>query len=218
MRKKKLILAIAAMIASLSFSIPVFAAGWVQNATGWWYDNGNGTWPAAQWCWIDGNNDGIAESYYFDRYGYCLMNTVTPDGYTVNSSGAWTENGVVQTKNVGYSGESDSEQSIIGTYSGYYTASQGKTGITIEIYDDLNETWAKVHFYNLPDMNNAKEGTFLSKVNQITDSEYEIKHDSWIDKPSGYSMLDWNVTYDGSMLTGTSTTNSSYILRCQKES
>lgn len=29
------------------------------------------------------------------------MNGSTPDGYTVNSDGAWTVNGVVQTKNVG---------------------------------------------------------------------------------------------------------------------
>lgn len=215
---KKFVLAIATVIASLSFSIPAFAAGWVQNSTGWWYDNGNGTWPAEQWCWIDGNNDGTAECYYFNRYGYCMINTVTPDGYTVNDSGAWTDHGVVQTKNVGSGSQNSSEQSIIGTYSGYYTANQGKTGVTITIFDDLNETWANVHFYNLAGMSNAKEGTFLSKVNKISDNEYEIKQDSWIDQPSGYSMLSWDVTYDGSMLTGTATSNSSFIIRCQKES
>lgn len=48
--------------------------------------------------WIDGNNDGKAECYYFDSVGYMLVNTTTPDGCTVNADGAWTQNGVVQTQ------------------------------------------------------------------------------------------------------------------------
>ncbi len=32
--------------------------------------------------------------------GYCLMAATTPDNDTVNESGAWTVDGVVQTKNV----------------------------------------------------------------------------------------------------------------------
>jgi len=62
---------------------------------------------ASTWQWIDGNNDGIAECYYFDRAGYMLANTSTPDGYQVNASGAWVQNGAVQTKNVGTSTQSD---------------------------------------------------------------------------------------------------------------
>lgn len=34
----------------------------------------NGSYPVSAWKWIDGNNDGIAESYYFDQSGYVLMN------------------------------------------------------------------------------------------------------------------------------------------------
>lgn len=49
---------------------------------------------------LDGNGDGVAECYYFDGNGYMLANTTTPDGYTVNADGAWTVNGVVQTKSV----------------------------------------------------------------------------------------------------------------------
>ena len=55
---------------------------------------------AAGWQWIDGNGDGTAECYYFDDNGQMLTGTTTPDGYTVNSDGAWTENGTVQTKSV----------------------------------------------------------------------------------------------------------------------
>lgn len=54
---------------------------------------------AGQWQWIDGDGNGNAECYYFGEDGLFLTNTVTPDGYTVNSDGAWTQNGVVQSKN-----------------------------------------------------------------------------------------------------------------------
>ena len=56
--------------------------------------------PVNTWAWIDGNKDGIAECYYFNENGYMLANTNTPDNYTVNENGAWTINGVVQTKNM----------------------------------------------------------------------------------------------------------------------
>ena len=98
------------LIMSVLANITAFAGAWVQNAQGRWYNNGNGTWPANTWQWIDGNNDGVAECYYFDPNGYCLMNTFTPDGYQVNVTGAWTINGVVQAKMVGATMSSNSSQ------------------------------------------------------------------------------------------------------------
>lgn len=95
MRKFKVILASALL--SVSMGITAFAGQWLQDATGWWYQNDDGTWPVG-WAWIDGNNDGVAECYYFNDAGYCLMNTTTPDGCTVDANGAWTVNGVVQTQ------------------------------------------------------------------------------------------------------------------------
>lgn len=53
---------------------------------------------ADQWQWSDIDGDGTAECYYFLEDGRCLSNTITPDGYTVNSDGAWTQDGVVQSK------------------------------------------------------------------------------------------------------------------------
>ena len=85
---------------SLSLSVPALASGWQHNTTGWWYatNEANTTWHANGWQWIDGNNDGVAECYYFDPNGYMLSSATTPDGFTVNADGAWTINGVVQTK------------------------------------------------------------------------------------------------------------------------
>jgi len=71
------------------------AGGWVSDASGWWYDNGDGTWPADTWKWIDGDHDGVAECYYFGSDGYVLTNQMTPDGYQVNEDGAWVADGVV---------------------------------------------------------------------------------------------------------------------------
>ena len=51
----------------------------------------------SEWQWIDGNGDGVSESYYFGSNGYLLTNTTTADGYTVNADGAWVVDGVVQT-------------------------------------------------------------------------------------------------------------------------
>lgn len=73
-------------------------ARWIQDANGWWFDAGDGTWPANTWKWIDGNKDGTAECYYFNADGYLLSGTTTPDGYQVNQDGAWVLNGVIQTQ------------------------------------------------------------------------------------------------------------------------
>lgn len=58
--------------------------GWNQDATTgkWWYEQ-NGKYLAEGWA-------KIAEKwYYFDKDGWMLEDTKTPDGYTVDASGAW---------------------------------------------------------------------------------------------------------------------------------
>ena len=94
---------VAAFSSVLAFS--AMAGVWKQDNVGWWYDNGNGTYPSNSWQWIDGDNNGTAECYYFDRTGYMLANTTTPDGYQVNALGAWVENGTVKTRNVRGTGQ-----------------------------------------------------------------------------------------------------------------
>ena len=82
--------------------------GWMQNANGWWWCNPDRTYPANTWKEINGL------WYYFDQNGYCLMNSWiqskesglwyycgetgamwtsrrTPDGYYVDSTGAWIQ-------------------------------------------------------------------------------------------------------------------------------
>ena len=75
-----------------------YAGSWQKDGRGWWWQEDNGSYLANAWCWLDGNQDGVSECYYFDENGYKLANTVTPDGYQVNESGAWIVNGSVQTR------------------------------------------------------------------------------------------------------------------------
>ncbi len=79
--KKKLLTVLSATALSLSMCIPAFAGQWVSNSTGWWWQNGDGSWPANSWQWLDGNKDGVSECYYIGQDGYLLVNTTTPDGY-----------------------------------------------------------------------------------------------------------------------------------------
>ena len=85
------------------------AAEWKQDSKGWWWQNDDGSYPAASWQWLDGNHDGVAECYYFDQAGYMLSNAKTPDGYQVNADGAWVVNGAVQTKAVAASGQTKAQ-------------------------------------------------------------------------------------------------------------
>ena len=95
---RKLFTAIATLAACLIFAMSSYAGTWILDNVGWWWQNDDGSWPASRWEWLDGNRDGLAECYYFDNRGYCMLSGVTPDGYNVNSSGAWVENGIVQIR------------------------------------------------------------------------------------------------------------------------
>lgn len=90
MRKTSLLIAAAAI--SMLSCFPALAGEWKQDQTGWWYDHGDSTYAQNGWEWVEGR------CYYFNQEGYCLLDTTTPDGYTVDGSGAWTVDGVVQVQ------------------------------------------------------------------------------------------------------------------------
>ena len=82
---------------------PAYAGQWMQDSAGWWWQNDDGSYPTSEWRWLDGNNDGVSEKYYFGADGYMLSNGAAPDGQLVDGSGAWIENGVVQTETTEWS-------------------------------------------------------------------------------------------------------------------
>lgn len=98
MKKFKLLL--TTLIISSMLSITVLAGQWLQDGTGWWYQNDNGTYIVNDWQYIDGNwycfnHNGYMYSnqwignYYVGSNGAMLVNTITPDGYRVGTDGAW---------------------------------------------------------------------------------------------------------------------------------
>ena len=94
----KFLLAIS--VAFLLSAIPSFSIGFTKGTSrdAWWYDLGNENYLRSTWQWIDTDNDGVAECYYFDADGWMYTDTTTPDGYTVDENGAWTVDSVVQTR------------------------------------------------------------------------------------------------------------------------
>ena len=100
MRKFMTAAALTAMIACAAAG-SAYAKGWVSENGSWRYanDDNGGSWLSSGWYWLDGDNDGVAECYYFNADGYMLANTVTPDNYRVNADGAWIDDaGNVQTR------------------------------------------------------------------------------------------------------------------------
>lgn len=89
-----------------SYGISAAEGAWLQDSVGWWWCNPDKTYPTSMWKYIGGC------WYYFDSVGYCVMNQWvqtngiwyycgstgamlsncwTPDGYWVNSDGAWVQ-------------------------------------------------------------------------------------------------------------------------------
>lgn len=89
-------LAVFTIAISILTAAPAYAGQWLQDSNGWWWQNDDGSYPAQRWMWLDGNNDGMSEHYYFDSDGYVLTNAITPDGQQVNGEGAWVIDGAVQ--------------------------------------------------------------------------------------------------------------------------
>lgn len=104
MKRKWLLLLTLLMSMVMSMSFTAFAGVWKTgtepNQNRWWYDNEDGTFASGGWQWIDGNQDGTEECYYFDGEGWMVSGGTTPDGYEVNEDGAWIQNSVVQTRTV----------------------------------------------------------------------------------------------------------------------
>ncbi len=95
----------AVLTAAIACSLPLeaYASGWVAQDGGWRYitDDSNAPWLTNGWYWLDGNQDGVSECYYFNEYGWMMFDATTPDQYTVNADGAWVVDGKVQTRVTG---------------------------------------------------------------------------------------------------------------------
>lgn len=146
MRKKGLAVLGFTVVLSLASVFSSYAGEWRQEDKGWWYQNADSSYLSNGWYWIDGR------CYYFDSNGYCLQNTVTPDNYIVDASGAWTLNGVVQTRQTDINLKTITVQIPNGYYANveniengmitlYETNSDVPAAFVLEDIDDIYSTY-----------------------------------------------------------------------------
>ena len=96
--KSKLIIKTTLIIALIILTFNTFALSIKDNR--YYYNNKD--FYKSCWQWLDLNNDGVYECYYFNVLGHMTKNSTTPDGYKVNEKGEWVVDGVVQRKdNIG---------------------------------------------------------------------------------------------------------------------
>lgn len=183
--KKRFMTAVLTAAMTAAMGMTAFAAQWMSNDTGWWWVYDNGKNPVNEWLWLDGNQDGIYECYYFGSNGYMLANTTTPDGYQVNSDGAWIVNGGVQlkfakdmTNNSSNSGSASEEtqnylrDNLLGTYTSekddYYELMEGAGDSLAAFYYDADGditvyNFAKVSDTKYRDSSRSRTITFVDE-------------------------------------------------------
>ena len=96
---KKLYLLFSTVAALLSISFSAYAGQWQQDGDRWKYLNDDGTYSTQKWQWIDGNQDGYEECYFFGADGYLVTNT-SVQGVQVNEDGAYLRGGSVYRRAV----------------------------------------------------------------------------------------------------------------------
>lgn len=186
---RKMWVAGAAAWIALNMTTPVFAGTWIQDPTkpanengvsNWWYQNDDGTYPVGTWAWIDGNRDGIAESYCFNENGWMYSSvtgvTTTVDGYEINENGAWVSGGQVVTKNVGRSSSQSSSSSSSSSYNSSSYTSNSSTKKSGWVSDDYGKQYLD------------SEGEYITGWKKISGKQYYFDDDGYA--LTGYQDID----------------------------
>lgn len=127
-------------------ALPASAGTWRQNASGWWYQNDDGTYPAGGWEWIDSNGDGTAECYYFYDDGYMAYNNDI-NGYHVNDAGQWMIGDKVQKMTVPKATASSAAASSASAAAS--SASSGRDMSYAQYCRGVNSLWADATEYGI---------------------------------------------------------------------
>ena len=186
---KKHISLFLGMALSLGCTMTAFAGEWQQPSEGTWkWKNDDSTYAANGWYWLDGNQDGIAECYYFNEGGTLLTNTTTPDLYTVNGDGQWTVNGVVQNQastQAPVQAAILDAQSLAGTYNWAEEkrfSSMTNEWTNSEVYSDMHLTLTAIDANTLQETATF-DGSSYPEISTLIRSE----GNKWIDTAYEYS-------------------------------
>lgn len=190
--------------AVLATALPLtgLAAGWQSDGTNYWWANDDGTYPTNKWEWLDGNNDGVSECYYFDTNGYLLVNTTTPDGCKVNADGAWVIDGVVQIQTA-QSQSTQTQQNKTASYGNYSINPLIFEEMTVpskQVYDKYGPELLNNGTYFNPDAKVATGSSSTSKKIYLNGPAFkEYTAYLWIKPKNGAYRADYDIYPDGSI-------------------
>jgi len=95
------------------------------------------------------------------------------------------------------------EESLAGTYVGWYKEAYYIHGLNLDISENNGDYTAVFSFYPLSYSASQDSGSFSMRVEQNEDGTYNFIQDQWIDQPDGYVMVDLlNCTLSNSTITG----------------
>jgi len=98
----------------------------------------------------------------------------------------------------------DGLNNIVGVWKGNYSAPQGDTGLTLNVYKEGSDYKATCHFYNLPGRTNTLEGKFYMNVSYTPSTKiYYLRAYKWIEDPGGgWVYFDLNGSIVGNIFSG----------------
>ena len=139
---------------------------------------GNENYLRSTWQWIDTDNDGVAECYYFDANGWMYTDATTPDGYTVDANGAWIVNSVVQTIETQKKSPAENSETAYGQDGSVYKQ---------ETLDRINQ------FRVSQNLRALEESEYLSSIASTRAKECAVRFSHT--RPQGGSVLDESDVY-----------------------
>jgi hypothetical protein len=97
----------------------------------------------------------------------------------------------------------DSSNDLVGIWEGSYIATQGKTGLSLSVYNADEHYEAIFDFYNLPGKTNAKDGKYYmyGYYNEST-KKYNLIGYEWIKRPDNYVFVNLEGKIKGNIFSG----------------
>jgi hypothetical protein len=94
-------------------------------------------------------------------------------------------------------------ENLLGLYEGTYTASQGETGFTLNVFRSGLYYYAVFKFFPLPGMTNAESGSFyMSFAYNSPLDQWRLDGTQWIERPSNYEFASFIGTLKGDNFSG----------------